>query len=93
MKRIELPEDVNDLPTRHVAEYVRRLAAAHHVTYQRSDLEDWAEAVTRAAGDDVRTDHTKGLLIRLSQRKILNDEQFIQLLVNYRRESVNDHEP
>lgn len=90
MKRIELPNDVNDLPTRHVAEYVRRLAAAHHVTYQRTRLDNWAEAVTRAAGDDVRTDSTQGLLICLKQREILNAEQFIRLLLNHHRESVND---
>jgi len=85
----ELPEDVKNLPIRQVAEYVSRLAAAHHVTYQRSHLEEWAEAVSRAAGDDVRTDTTDGLLIRLKQRKILNAEQFTRLLINHRRESMN----
>jgi len=89
VNRAELPEDVKDLPISHVAEYVSRLAAAHHVTYQRSRLEDWAEAVTRAAGDNVRTDNTDGLLIRLKQRKILNAEQFTRLLINHRRESMN----
>ncbi len=87
--RIDSSECIKDLPTRHVAEYVHRLAAAHHVTYQRSRLEDWAEAVTRAAGDNVRTDRTDGLLIRLKQRKILNAEQFSRLLINHRRESMN----
>ena len=84
---VELPQDVSRLPTRQVAHYVHQLAVAHHVTYKRSQLEDWAEAVTRAAGDDVRTDKTDGLLIRLKQRSVLNARQFTQLLVNHRRES------
>lgn len=83
----ELPHHVKDLPTRGVAQYVHRLATAHRVSYQRSRLEAWAEGVTRAAGDQVKTDNTDGLLIRLKQRKVLDDKQFTQLLVNHHRES------
>lgn len=82
-----MPEHLKDLPTQEVAQYVRRLASAHRVSYRPSRLEAWAEGVTRAAGDQVRTDHTDGLLIRLKQRKVLDDRQFTQLLVNHHRES------
>jgi hypothetical protein len=81
-----IPDNVDALPTKGVADYVIRLARAHHVRYQRTPVEAWAEAVTRAAGDDVKPDKTRGLLIRLKQREVLNPAQFTRLLVNYRRE-------
>lgn len=82
-----VPANVHDLPTQRVDKYVRELAAAHHVSYERSGLDAWAEGVTRAAGDQVRTDNTHGLLVRLKQRKVLDDRQFTQLLVNHHREA------
>lgn len=83
----KVPTNIRDLPTRDVADYVRQLAAAHRVSYQRTSLDAWAEGVTRAAGDSAYTDGTDGLLIRLKQRKILNDDQFSQLIVNHFREA------
>lgn len=81
--RVKLPENVEDLPTFNVARYIRRLADAYSVTYARSRLDDWAEGVTRAAGDRVRTDDIEGLLIRLKQRNILTSAQFSRLISNY----------
>lgn len=83
---MDLSQDIEALPTHGVADYVAQLAKAHRIRYRRSALDAWAEAVSRAEGDDVTTDETLGLLIRLSQRNVLNDAQFIRLIVNYRRE-------
>jgi hypothetical protein len=90
MNRSELADDSNDLPTRNVAEYVRQLAAAHNVTYKRSTLENWGDAVGRALGDNSHTDDTDGLLIRLKQRNVLSSEQFTCLLINHHRELRRD---
>ena len=85
-KRLALPADIEELPTINVAQFVRSLGAAYGVEYRRTAITDWAEAVTRNSGDDVKGDEISGLLICLSQRKVINDAQFVQLLVNHRRE-------
>jgi hypothetical protein len=81
-----IPKNVEALPTRKVADYVADLARAYGVHYKRTAVEAWAEAVTRAAGDEVSVDKTGGLLVRLKQRNVLNAAQFTRLLVNHRRE-------
>lgn len=50
---MEPAKDLDQLPTHGVREYVEQLARAHGVEYRRSGLDDFAEAVTRVAGDDV----------------------------------------
>ena len=81
-----IPENVDALPTKGVAAYVTHLAKAYNVSYERTLVEAWAEAVTRAAGNDVEPDKIRGLLVRLKQEEVLNPAQFTRLLVNYHRE-------
>jgi hypothetical protein len=87
--RVKLPKDVDDLPTSNVARYIRRLADAHHVTYARSGIDDWAEGVTRAAGDNVRANEVESLLIRLKERHILTGAQLSRLISNYCGDQVH----
>lgn len=85
-KGLILSPDMEELPTTNVAQFVRKLGAAHGVEYRRTALDAWAEAITRNSGDDVKGDEISGLLICLVQHRVINDAQFIQLLVNHRRE-------
>lgn len=82
-----MADDVEQLPKEGVGEFVRRFARAHNVVYQRTRLDDWAEAVTRAAGDDVRLDHTEKLLVALKKQHLINGRQAARLLTNYMNES------
>ena len=84
--RIELPRDVDQLPTESVGEFIENFARAHGIRYRRSGLDVWAEAVTRASGDDVRLDHAQELLVALKKKNLLNDHQFSRLLTNHMRE-------
>lgn len=84
----ELSIDVDELPKRDVGDFVRRYAAAHHVVYMRSRLDDWAEAVTRAAGDDVRLDDTEKLLVALTKKHLITGRQAARLLTNYMAETA-----
>ena len=86
---LTLPLNVDDLPTRGVGEFIRRLAAAKQIVYQRSRLDDWAEAVTRAAGDDVRLDPTQKLLMLLTKKHIVSGRQAARLLNNYMMEEAD----
>ena len=81
-----VPESLDDLPTKQVGEYITRLARAYKVVFKRSQLDDLAEAITRAAGDDVSFDATQSLLIALAERSIVSKRQTVRLLLNYKRE-------
>lgn len=80
---VEIPEDVNQLPKRNVSRFIVSLAKAYHIAYRRSKLDAWAEAVTRAAGDDVSLDTTGNLLTQLFKAKVINGRQMSRLMTNY----------
>lgn len=69
-----------------VSEFVERLAQAYGVQYRRSGLDDFAEAVTRAAGDEVELDLTGKLLVALKKQDRINGRQFARLMANHIRE-------
>jgi len=66
------------------------LAAAKRVVDQRTRLDDWAEAVTEAAGDDVCLDPTQKLLMLLTKKPMLSGRQAARLLNNYMEECLFD---
>ena len=70
-----------------VGDFVRRLAEANQIVYKRTRLDDWAEAVTQAAGDDVKLDPTEKLLVALAKKHIINGRQAMRLLNNYMEEA------
>lgn len=81
-----LPTDLDALPTTMVSEFVREFAVAHHVSFERTGLDDWAEAATRAAGDDVSLDATEKLLVTLKKRHLISGRQMARLMTNHMRE-------
>jgi hypothetical protein len=83
---LRLPVDVDKLPTQNVGKFVERLAQAYGIQYRRSGLDDFAEAVTRAAGDDVELDLTGKLLVALRKQDRINGRQFARLMANHMRE-------
>lgn len=85
--RLQLPLDFESLPKTGVAAFVERLAHAHNVIYKRSRLDDWSEAVTRTAGDDVQLDRTEKLLVALKKNNLISGRQAARLLTNHMRET------
>ncbi|TAM55947.1 MAG: hypothetical protein EPN57_00840 [Paraburkholderia sp.] len=61
-----LPTDVDKLPTQNVGKFVEQLAQAYGIRYRCSGLDEFAEAVERVAGDDVKLDLTGKLLVALN---------------------------
>jgi len=86
VKKPKVPEDVDKLPVKGVAAFVARLAKVYGIAYRRSGLDDFAEAVTRAAGDDIKLDLTGKLLVALKRKGLINARQFARLISNYRKE-------
>lgn len=74
------------IPTEGVSQFVARLARKHHVSYARTAGDEWAETVTRLAGDEVRSDETGNLLVALKRAHKLTDREMTSLLINHQRE-------
>ena len=81
-----LPSDLDALPTKDVKHYVERFARVHGVQYTRTGLDDYAETITRAAGDDVKLDTTGKLLVALKKNELINGRQLARLMTNHMRE-------
>lgn len=88
-----VPRDVALLPTKGVKAYVAQLARANRVAYRRSGLDDFAEAVTRLAGDDETLDSTGKLLARLRKRSVINGPQMARLMTNHLKEQQDAVRP
>jgi hypothetical protein len=80
---ISLPEDLNSLPLKNVSAFVQRFAMSRDVHFNRSALDQWAEAVTRASGDDVTLDETGKLLVALKKKHLINGRQMARLMSNH----------
>jgi hypothetical protein len=80
---ISLPEDLNALPLKNVSAFVQRFAMSRDVHFKRTGLDQWAEAVTRASGDDVTLDETGKLLVALKKKHLINGRQMARLMSNH----------
>lgn len=74
------------LPTTGVARFVQDLARSYKVVYTVQPMDQWAETVTRLAGDDVRADDTENLLIALKRAGKISTKDVATLTINYLRE-------
>lgn len=81
-----LPGDLDALPTQDVRQFIEQLARMHQVQHQRTGLDDYAQAVTRAAGDEVELDTTGKLLVALKKKQVINGRQLARLMTNHMRE-------
>ncbi|VVQ09911.1 hypothetical protein PS914_05045 [Pseudomonas fluorescens] len=85
----KLPVDVDELPKSDVRNYIERFAEHYKIKYQRTGLDEFAEAVTRMAGDDIKLDATEKLLVVLKKNELINAKQLARLLSNYLKEVSN----
>jgi hypothetical protein len=74
------------IPKVGLKQYILDLARRYKVTYIRTYADDWAESVTRLAGDEVRTDNIENLLIAMKRAHKVTGAEMVQMLANYLRE-------
>jgi len=74
------------IPSAGVARFVQGLARRFKVAYVPNAMDQWAEAVTRLAGDEVHADDTEDLLVALKRSGKLSIDEMTLLLVNHLRE-------
>ncbi len=73
-------------PTQGVARYVAELADYYKVSYCYNAMDQWADAVTRLAGDEVVHDTVEDLLVALKRAGKITKQEVAVLSVNYLRE-------
>lgn len=91
--RMSMLEDPELLKKRGVGAFIQRFTQEHNVSGERTRLNDWAAAVSRAAGDHVRLVHVERLLVALKKQHLINGLQAARMLINYRREAKFDERP
>ena len=74
------------IPKSGLRRYVMDLADSCQAAYVRTYADEWAESVSRLAGDDVRTDVIENLVIALKKEKKVTGLEAVHLLANYLRE-------
>ena len=70
-------------------EIVRDLAQRHHSTDARTALDDWADDVTRLAGDDVSLDEVEELIVGLRRSGAVDGVELTRLHSRYLDEREN----
>ncbi|AME25817.1 hypothetical protein [Caballeronia sordidicola] len=80
------PDPAMQIPTEGVSQFVASLARKHHISYQRTAGDEWAETVTRLSDDNVQSDETSNLLVSLKRAHKLTDREMTALLINHLRE-------
>ena len=73
-------------PTKGVARYVVELARYYNVSYCYNAMDQWADAVTRLAGDEIVHDTVEDLLVALKRAGKITKQEVATLSVNYLRE-------
>ncbi|WP_020558486.1 DUF6088 family protein [Thiofilum flexile] len=81
------------IPTKGVARYIQDLAYQHQIIYTDNPMDQWADTVTRLAGDEVKSDGIEDLLIALKRAGKLSKQDVAILAVNYLRERQQSVRP
>jgi len=84
--RLPSPDSALRIPTEGVSQFVASLALKHHISYQRTAGDEWAETITRLSDDIVQSDETSNLLVALKRARKLTDREMTALLINHLRE-------
>jgi hypothetical protein len=62
---------------------IHDLARQHAIRYERGELDDWAETVSRVAGDDIQLDETEWLLVALGRAEVMPEIENTKLHARY----------
>jgi len=68
---------------------IRELAYQHGVHADRTELDDWCEAVTANAGDDIQSDEVEQLVIGLGRIDAVDGPHLTRLHAQYLNEILN----
>lgn len=69
-----------------VASQVREMASQYGLSYTDNPMDNWAKSVTRLAGDDVKSDPIKDLIIVLKRAGKISKKEVANLMAGYIKE-------
>lgn len=68
-----------------VSDYVRQLASREGIVFDPTYADLWATAVTKLAGDEVKSDATDDLLVALTRAGKLSPREMTKLVIAHHR--------
>lgn len=68
---------------------IRELAFRHGISSDRTELDDWCEAVSANAGDEIQSDEVEQLIIGLGRIDAVKGEDLTRLHARYLEEILN----
>jgi len=68
---------------------IRELAFRHGIHGTRTGFDDWAEAITAIAGDEIRSDEVELMLIGLGRLDVVDGVELTKLHARYLQEIMN----
>lgn len=71
------------IPATGVKEFVESLAAKHGISFDRTPLDDLADAFTRLSDDEVQSDSTMDLIVALRRAKVITSAEMTQIFGRY----------
>ena len=74
---------VRHTPELTAEECIRALAKQHGIVAARTGLDDWADDVTRLAGDDVAFDEVQEVVVALRKAGVINGVELTRLHSRY----------
>ncbi|WP_404406860.1 hypothetical protein [Pelagibacterium halotolerans] len=74
---------VEELRVKTAEERIRSLAKQHGIVASRTRLDDWADDVTRLAGDDVNFDEVQELIVALRKAGVVDGVELTRLHSRY----------
>jgi hypothetical protein len=86
-------ETALNIPASGLAQFVLGLAQKHHISATRTYADEWGDAVTRLAGDEITLDGIERLLISLRRANKVSSDQMAIILARYLREKKSDVRP
>ncbi len=75
-----------NIPTSGLKEFVARLANEHGVIYKRIWADEFAEAATQLAGDNIISDEVENLVVALRRAYVIDSKKMIEILSKYYKE-------
>ncbi len=84
-QRIQGLKRVRRLGSDPTAVYVRQLAKREGIVFAPTFADLWAKAVTKRAGDDVKSDKTDDLLVALTRAGKLSPRDMTRLVIAHHR--------
>lgn len=93
LKATNQTKEALTIPLTGLREYIAGLARRYGIVYVRTPSDDLAEVITGLAGDEVRSNETRDLIVALRRAEMIDGPTMVNLLGNYLDEMLGENKP